>query len=226
MAAHVQGVGPYHVPCTSTPKQLRRTLTCSCPVCCCVYKAFLLTLSCSIVALTRKCGSYLAQLAQTGCALCTFSMCKVCSFNGRISKGVCSVSSFTPLLLPSHVFCHRSCDWRYLSRDLCLLSCDLCHCLFFRLQQRARDIEGKLSLDDLLIKPVQRIPRYALFIKDLLKHTSASHPDHSPLLQALGELTTLAERVNESQRESHRLERQRELLTSIDGLALVREGEG
>lgn len=82
-------------------------------------------------------------------------------------------------------------------------------------------MKGKLSLDDLLIKPVQRIPRYALFIKDLLKHTSTSHPDHSPLLQALGELTTLAERVNESQRESHRLERQRELLTSIDGLALV-----
>ena len=81
---------------------------------------------------------------------------------------------------------------------------------------------GKLSLDDLLIKPVQRIPRYLLFIKDLLKHTSASHPDHAPLQQALGELTGLAERVNEREREMARIDQQRELLASVDGLALVR----
>jgi len=72
-------------------------------------------------------------------------------------------------------------------------------------QQRAKDSQGKLSLDDLLIKPVQRIPRYVLFIKDLLKHTAPSHPDHSPLQQALGELTMLAERVNASERERGRL---------------------
>ena len=80
---------------------------------------------------------------------------------------------------------------------------------------------GKLSLDDLLIKPVQRIPRYLLFIKDLLKHTSVSHPDHAPLQQALDELTGLVERVNESEREMARTEKQRELLASVDGLALV-----
>ena len=88
--------------------------------------------------------------------------------------------------------------------------------------QRSKASTGKLSLDDLLIKPVQRIPRYLLFIKDLLKHTAASHPDHAPLQQALEELTGLAERVNESEREMARMEQQRELLTSVDGLALVR----
>ena len=87
--------------------------------------------------------------------------------------------------------------------------------------QRSKASTGKLSLDDLLIKPVQRIPRYLLFIKDLLKHTTASHPDHAPLKQALDELTGLAERVNESEREMARMEQQKELLTSVDGLALV-----
>ena len=73
----------------------------------------------------------------------------------------------------------------------------------------------------MLIKPVQRIPRYVLFIKDLLKHTAPSHPDHSPLQQALGELTMLAERVNTSERERGRIDQQRELLAAVDGLALV-----
>ncbi len=88
-------------------------------------------------------------------------------------------------------------------------------------QQRAKDSKGRFTLDDLLIKPVQRIPRYVLFIKDLLKHTSVNHFDHAPLQQALGELTALAERVNTSERERGRLEEQRELIAAVDGLAQV-----
>lgn len=89
------------------------------------------------------------------------------------------------------------------------------------LQQRARDSAGKLSLDDLLIKPVQRIPRYVLFVKDLLKHTNHTHPDHTLLQQALGELTMLAESVNESERERERLDQHKELLSAVDGLSQV-----
>ncbi|CAI8041525.1 Rho guanine nucleotide exchange factor 17 [Geodia barretti] len=92
--------------------------------------------------------------------------------------------------------------------------------VFAKFIERSKASTGKLSLDDLLIKPVQRIPRYLLFIKDLLKHTSANHPDHAPLHQALEELKGLVERVNESEREMARSEKQRELLTSVDGLAL------
>ena len=89
------------------------------------------------------------------------------------------------------------------------------------MQQRARDSEGKLSLDDLLIKPVQRIPRYVLFIKDLLKHTSSSHPDHAPLQKALGEVTLLAETFNYSERERERTGQHRDLLHAVEGLAQV-----
>lgn len=90
------------------------------------------------------------------------------------------------------------------------------------MQQKLRDSEGKLSLDDLLIKPVQRIPRYVLFIKDLLKHTGPSHPDHAPLQKALGELTMLAERFNDRERERERMGHHRELLSAVDGLGQVR----
>lgn len=76
-------------------------------------------------------------------------------------------------------------------------------------------------MDDLLIKPVQRIPRYVLFVKDLLKHTGPSHPDHAPLQQALGELIMLAGKVNESERERERIGYHKELLNSVDGLAHV-----
>lgn len=78
-----------------------------------------------------------------------------------------------------------------------------------------------MTLDDLLIKPVQRIPRYVLFVKDLLKHTAPGHPDHTPLQQALGELTTLAEKVNDSEKERERLGQHKDLLTSVEGLAQV-----
>lgn len=45
-----------------------------------------------------------------------------------------------------------------------------------KLSQLAKMIDGR-DLRSYLITPVQRIPRYILFIRDLIKHTPASHPD-------------------------------------------------
>ena len=78
-----------------------------------------------------------------------------------------------------------------------------------------------MSFNDLIIKPVQRIPRYMLFIKDILKHTSQAHPDHAHLEDALEELTALADRVNEAERQSSLFNLQQELLIMVDGLAEV-----
>lgn len=39
------------------------------------------------------------------------------------------------------------------------------------LEAMAREHKGKLSLDNLLIKPVQKFPRYELLIQRLIKHT-------------------------------------------------------
>lgn len=87
------------------------------------------------------------------------------------------------------------------------------------LQDCTRGHQSRLSLKDLLIKPVQRIPRYLLFVKDIMKHTPHTHSDYTLLQQALRELTNFANHVNESERMSDRIQQHRELLGTAEGLA-------
>ena len=69
------------------------------------------------------------------------------------------------------------------------------------LEQQARDHHGKLTLRDLIIQPVQRIPRYELYIKDFLKCTNLNHPDYPLLLKAQSEIHSLAEQIDQMQKE-------------------------
>ena len=68
-------------------------------------------------------------------------------------------------------------------------------------EQQAKDHKGKLTLRDLIIQPVQRIPRYELYIKDFLKCTPTNHPDYAFLLKAQKELHNLAERIDQVHKE-------------------------
>ena len=54
---------------------------------------------------------------------------------------------------------------------------------------------------DLIIQPVQRIPRYELYLKDFLKSTNLNHPDYQLLLKAQSEIHSLAEQIDQVQRE-------------------------
>ena len=54
-----------------------------------------------------------------------------------------------------------------------------------------------LSLQSLLILPVQRIPRYCLLLKDLVKHTSETHPDYLDLQSSLKVILEIADQINE-----------------------------
>lgn len=54
---------------------------------------------------------------------------------------------------------------------------------------------------DLIIQPVQRIPRYELYVKDFLKCTNLNHPDHQLLLKAQSEIHSLAEQIDQVHRE-------------------------
>ncbi|XP_048477910.1 rho guanine nucleotide exchange factor 17 isoform X3 [Plutella xylostella] len=91
------------------------------------------------------------------------------------------------------------------------------------LDAMARDHKGKLSLDNLLIKPVQKFPSYKLLIQRLIKHTDQTHPDHKLLLEAQKEIHELLELINCTERESLELEMQqqtlRELEQMIEGLS-------
>ena len=41
-----------------------------------------------------------------------------------------------------------------------------------------------LDIESYLVKPVQRLPKYVLLLRDLLKHTDLDHPDHENLLKS------------------------------------------
>lgn len=42
-----------------------------------------------------------------------------------------------------------------------------------------------MDLQSFLVKPVQRLPKYVLLYKDLLKHTNDDHADYGNIAQGL-----------------------------------------
>ncbi|KPP60318.1 hypothetical protein Z043_121688, partial [Scleropages formosus] len=84
------------------------------------------------------------------------------------------------------------------------------------LEQSMRENKDKQALADLMIKPVQRIPRYELLVKDLLKHTPEEHPDHLFLLDAQKNIKRLAERVNKGRRSAEEAEREARVMQEIE----------
>ncbi|XP_050585369.1 rho guanine nucleotide exchange factor 17 isoform X6 [Bombus affinis] len=91
------------------------------------------------------------------------------------------------------------------------------------LEAMEREHKGKLGLDQLLIKPVQKIPRYELLIQRLLKHTDTTHPDFELLQAAQKEVHELVVKINCTERESLEWEQQqstlREVQALVEGLA-------
>lgn len=57
------------------------------------------------------------------------------------------------------------------------------------------------DIGDFLIQPIQRVPRYQLLLKDLLKVTPPTHLDYSSLLKALAKIEGVNKFINEKQRE-------------------------
>ncbi|KAM4795072.1 rho guanine nucleotide exchange factor 17 [Rhinophrynus dorsalis] len=84
------------------------------------------------------------------------------------------------------------------------------------LEQCTRENKEKQALSDLMIKPVQRIPRYELIVKDLLKHTPEDHPDHHCLMDAQRNIKQLAERINKGMRSAEEAERDTRILQEIE----------
>lgn len=55
----------------------------------------------------------------------------------------------------------------------------------FRVAQESSAHCGNHTLSSFLVQPVQRIPRYTLLIRDLLRHTDPDHEDYGYLAEAL-----------------------------------------
>jgi len=67
------------------------------------------------------------------------------------------------------------------------------------------DVKGRcqqLTLEALLITPVQRLPRYSLLLKDLLSQTSEEHPDYNNLLSAIDKVKEISDQLNTAVKEA------------------------
>lgn len=74
--------------------------------------------------------------------------------------------------------------------------------------EKSKDKDWKKKLDDLanvhgpvqsyLITPVQRMPRYILFLRELIKYTPPSHPDAELLKIAADSVKEITEQIDES----------------------------
>uniref|UniRef100_H3C3D0 Intersectin 2a n=1 Tax=Tetraodon nigroviridis TaxID=99883 RepID=H3C3D0_TETNG len=64
-----------------------------------------------------------------------------------------------------------------------------------------------MPLSSFLLKPMQRITRYPLLIKNILEHTPDGHADRGPLREALERAEELCSQVNEGVREKENSDR-------------------
>uniref|UniRef100_A0A6B2L3K6 DH domain-containing protein n=1 Tax=Arcella intermedia TaxID=1963864 RepID=A0A6B2L3K6_9EUKA len=86
-------------------------------------------------------------------------------------------------------------------------------------EEALQDIGGKLDLPAYLIMPVQRLPRYDLLLRELLKLTPENHVDYNNLVKAKDEIQKMNEFINDKQQEHEnrlKLEQlQSKIVTSI-----------
>lgn len=76
------------------------------------------------------------------------------------------------------------------------------------LKKIATDYRCKgMPLSSFLLKPMQRITRYPLHIKNILECTAEGHPDRGPLKEALERAEELCQQVNEGVREKENSDR-------------------
>jgi hypothetical protein len=75
-----------------------------------------------------------------------------------------------------------------------------------------------LLFTSFLIKPVQRICKYPLFIKDLIKYTPEDHDDYKLLVEAEGKVNEVVLAVNEYKRAMESLQYVLELADAIEGI--------
>jgi hypothetical protein len=69
-------------------------------------------------------------------------------------------------------------------------------------QVRDNPICNDQDIDSLLIMPVQRMPRYAMLIRELIKYTDKDHPDYGNLDKALKNIEEVTAYLNEKKREA------------------------
>lgn len=74
-----------------------------------------------------------------------------------------------------------------------------------------------LSLQSYLIKPVQRICKYPLLLKELLNDTDTDHPDYEALVEAQKKVSEVANFINEETRRAEKARKLLQIQATVDG---------
>ena len=77
-----------------------------------------------------------------------------------------------------------------------------------------QDYSG-LNLESFLMKPVQRICKYPLLLRELLKYTPAGHQDHASLQKANEKIQTIVTVINERSKHVETLVRTMEIIQKL-----------
>jgi len=72
---------------------------------------------------------------------------------------------------------------------------------------KADPLTSKQAMESFQIMPVQRVPRYQLLLRELLKYTDETHPDYQSLQMALRMIKDIALTINDGKKLAE--ERQR-----------------
>jgi len=76
-------------------------------------------------------------------------------------------------------------------------------------------VSRQLQLEDFLIMPVQRLPRYVLLLKEIAKHTEPGHPDEEHLKTVLDKLQEILSFLNNSKKKVDHLEKISSIVQSV-----------
>jgi len=75
-----------------------------------------------------------------------------------------------------------------------------------------------LFLQSFLIKPIQRVCKYPLLLRELIRYTPEDHADFQPLQNAFNKINEVVANINEGQRQAEGLQRIIELQRQIEGI--------
>jgi hypothetical protein len=76
---------------------------------------------------------------------------------------------------------------------------------------------NRLLLRDYLIKPMQRICKYPLFLRELINHTDRDHPDYDNLTHALDKIHNVVMSVNENKKQEENVETMAKTIGRLKG---------
>ena len=83
-------------------------------------------------------------------------------------------------------------------------------------QARSKQFNG-LSIESLLILPIQRMPRYKMLLEEIIKNTEHDHPDLDQLQTALSQIAAVNDSINTKMKDFDAMKRVQNIENRFNG---------